>query len=100
MSQQRLNVMIDSQHIATVAGTLLYLADQAELSIKISGTPEELVAKKAEIEKLLSHSRHSQPTFVFAVELDFSQVRGASLANMSSAAQENYAFKLSGRRNQ
>jgi hypothetical protein len=98
MSQQRLNVMIDSQRIQTVAATLLYLADQAELNITISGTTEELVARKAEIEKLLSHSRYNQPKFVFAVVIDFSQVRGATLANVASAAQENYAFKLRGGR--
>src|SRR5271167_513311 len=95
MSQQRLNVMIDSQSIATVAAALLYLADQADLSITISGTPEELVARKAEIEKLLSRSRYSQPTFVFAVTMDFSAVRGASLANVAAAVGENRVFKLS-----
>jgi hypothetical protein len=94
---QRLNVMIDSQRIQTVAAALLYLAEQAELSIKISGTTEELVAKKDEIEKLLAHSRFNHPTFVFAVVIDFSQVRGASLWNVESAAQENVAFKLGGR---
>jgi hypothetical protein len=93
MSQQKLNVMIDSQNIKTVAAALLYLADQAALSIRISGTAEELKAKQEEITKLLSHSRY-QPTFVFCVEIDFNTVRGASLANVAGAAQENVAFKL------
>ena len=95
MSQQRLNVMIDSQSIATVAAALLYLAEQAELSICISGTTEELVARKAEIEKLLSRSRYSHPMFLFAVHTDWSKMRGASLANIAGATQENRAFKLS-----
>ena len=95
---ERLNVMIDSQRIATVAATLLYLADQAELNIILSGTPEEVVARKTEIETLLGHSRYHSPKFAFAVELDFSAMRGASLANISSAAQDNYAFKLRGGR--
>lgn len=63
----------------------------------LSGTPDELVARKAEIEKLLASSQYHQPTFTFAVELDFSAMRGASLANISGAAQDNYAFKLRGR---
>lgn len=94
---QRLNVMIDSYNLKTVAATLLFLAEQAELSIVLSGTPEELGARKAEIEKLLANSTYHQPTFAFAVEIDFSAMRGASLANISGAARENYAFKLRGR---
>ena len=97
MSNQRLNVMIDSYNLKTIAATLLFLADQAELNIIVSGTPEECVARKTEIETLLAKSRYHQPTFGFAVSIDFSAMRGATLANISGAAQENYAFKLKGR---
>jgi hypothetical protein len=95
---ERLNVMIDSKVIQTVAAALLYLADQAELNITISGTPEELATRKMEIEQLLSHSRYSQPTFVFAVVMDFNAVRGATLANVTLAARQDRAFKLHGGR--
>ena len=60
---QKLNVMIDSAEIATVAATLLYLSDQHPLNIIIEGTLDELTAKQAEIVKLLAKSRF-QPTFV------------------------------------
>ena len=93
---ERLNVMIDSQSIKTVAATLLYLADQAELNIIVSGTPEECGARKTEIETLLAHSRYHQPTFGFAVSIDFSAMRGAAWRNIYSATAENYALKLRG----
>jgi hypothetical protein len=77
----------------------LYLADQAELSITLSGTEKEVAQRIAEIEKLLSRSRYNKPTFVLAVGGDFfHSVRGASLANVAGAAQENVAFKLHGGR--
>jgi hypothetical protein len=50
----------------------------------LSGTPEEVMARKAEIEKLLAHSRYNHPTFLFAVALDFSAMRGASLATSTA----------------
>jgi len=90
MSQPRVNVMIDSAEIATVAATLLYLSDQHPLNIIVSGTLDEVTAKQAEITKLLTNSRF-QPTFTFGVGGD---LRGASLAFIAGAAREGYAFKL------
>src|SRR5271170_7230929 len=58
MSQpEKVNVMIDSAEIATVAPALLYLAEQYPLSITLRGT-EQAEQRMAEIVKLLSGSRY------------------------------------------
>ena len=93
--QQKLNVMIDSASVTRIAPALLYLADQYPLSITLSGTPEQVEQRMAEIVKLLSGSRYSKPTFVFAVgEGLLHSMRGANLANVAGATREDYAFKL------
>jgi len=91
--------MIDSAEIATVAPALLYLAEQYPLSITLRGT-EQFGQRTAEVVKLLSGSRYSEPVFVLAVgDGDFfHSMRGANLANIAAATQENYAFKLGVRR--
>lgn len=87
--------MIDSAETATVAPALLYLADQYPLSITLSGTPEQVERRMAELVKLLAGSRYSEPTFVIAMGGGLlHSVRGANLANVSAATQDNYAFKL------
>jgi hypothetical protein len=87
--------MIESQSITTVAPALLYLADQYPLSITLSGTPEQVEQRMTEVVKLLAGSRYSKPTFVLAVGGDFlHSMRGANLADVSSATREGYAFKL------
>jgi len=87
--------MIDSASVATVAPALLYLADQYPLSITLSGTPEQVEQRMAEIVKLLAGSRYSKPSFILAVGgVLFQSVRGANLANVAGATREDYAFKL------
>jgi len=86
---------VDSASISHVAAALLYLASQYPLSIRLSGTLEQCVARTDEIKALLAKSRFNQPNFIYGIGGDlFTNMRGASLAMKELATRGDYAFKL------
>jgi len=67
-----LNIMIDSQHLSTVAAALLRLAADYPLHITISGTLDECIAREQEIMHLLAQTPH-KPTFTFGIGFDMTK---------------------------
>ncbi len=87
---ERLHVLVDSFDLNTVAATLVKLASEYDLTIRLNGTLEEVTARALQIEQLLltalaARQAKESIKFIFGIGGDLTKL---------AADSDGYAFKL------
>ena len=87
---KRLNVLVDSYELKTVAPMLVKLASEYDLTISLEGTLDEVMVRHQEIEQLLmpviaARKAKESIKYVFGIGADFTKIKSDA---------DQFAFKL------